>query len=163
MKIIRFTLTCGLLLVPLAQAHDHSKMTMPMPAATPSPNTNKAPLPLSAKNGVIVAVPPSIKETSVFMTLTNTSSMPIKLVGLKSSVAGMTMLMHTVKNGQMLGMTHATSLTVPAKGQLVLNNDGDHLMLQQLKRPLKVGEVLPITLIAADGRTLTVQAKVQKP
>lgn len=101
------------------------------------------------------------------MTLTNPSEQPVILVGLSTPVAGRTMLMHTQRarmtNGrEMLGMVHAERLTVPARGSLVLGPTGDHLMLLNLKRPLKVSETLPITLLTLTGQRVTVSAQVQK-
>lgn len=154
------TLLCAafLTLAPAA-AQNHSGHTMPMPAAKAS----KVPLPVTISGASIVAVPPVIKETSAFMVLKNTSSQPIKLMNVSATVAGSAMLMKTIKNQNMTGMIPAATLTIPAKGTLTLKNDGDHIMLMTLKRPLKVGEVLPIVLTDAAGRSVTVKATVKKP
>lgn len=142
--------------------------TMPMPAqATPAQPkatpTSGAPLPLRASAATVVAVPPGIGETSVFLTLTNTGAQPLKLTGARAEVAGRAMLMNTVKSGAMTGMKMAAALVVPARGQLVLSATGDHLMLMNLKRSLKVGETLKVVLVTGDGRSLTVNATVRKP
>ncbi|MDB5046618.1 MAG: hypothetical protein JWQ08_2668 [Deinococcus sp.] len=121
-------------------------------------------LPLSAQNATIVAVPPGITETSVFMTLRNTGSKPIVLGGVSAAVAAHGMLMITRRDAQgRTGMSEARTLTVPAGRSLTLSATGDHLMLMGLKRPLKVGERLPLTLRTSDGRTLKVLATVRKP
>ncbi|GGL68838.1 hypothetical protein GCM10010840_03700 [Deinococcus aerolatus] len=121
-------------------------------------------LPLKAENATVVAVPPMIKETSVFGTLTNTGKTPVVLSGVSASVADHGMLMVTRKaSGGMQGMSVARTLTVPAGGRLVLSDTGDHLMLMKLKRPLRVGETLTLILSAMDGRTFTFQAAVRKP
>ncbi|WP_291422962.1 copper chaperone PCu(A)C [Deinococcus sp.] len=154
----------------MAQNHNMGSHTMnhamPMPAQTAKPVAQpgvKAVLPLSVQNAVIVAVPPSIKETSAFMTLKNTSGQAVMLSGATATFAGHSMLMHTLKAQNMSGMVAAPVLVVPAHGTLSLKSDGDHVMLSALKRPLKVGEVLPIVLQASDGRTLSVKAAVKKP
>lgn len=137
--------------------------TLPKPTpaqATPSP---RAPLPLRASAATVVAVPPGIKETSVFLILTNTGERPLKITEVRSALAGRTMLMQTVKSGAMTGMKAASALVVPARGQLVLSAAGDHLMLMDLKRALKVGETLTLKLLTGDGRSLMVNATVRKP
>lgn len=161
--------TCAALsLMPVALAqhsgHDMPGHTMPMsmPAQTAAPASSAA-LPLRASGATVVAVPPGIGETSVFLTLTNTSAQPLKITGVRSAVAGRTMLMNTVKSGAMTGMKMAAALVVPARGQLVLSATGDHLMLLDLKRSLKVGETLNLRLLTSDGRSLTVGATVRKP
>ena len=110
-----------------------------------------------------MAVPPSITETSAFLTVKNTGKTAIKLVGVRAGIAGHSMFMKTVKQQNMTGMLPAAGFVVPAGGTLVMKNDGDHVMLMKLKRALKVGEVLPIVLQASDGRTVTIKATVKKP
>lgn len=131
--------------------------------AMPAPQTKAGTLPLKVTGTAVMAVPPSIKDTSAVMTLTNTSKVAIKLTGVSGPLFKHGMLMKTVKSGQMLGMKTTPLLVVPAGGKLVLRHDGDHLMLMGLKRPLKVGEPVTLTLRASDGRTLTVKAAVRKP
>ncbi|UQN06930.1 copper chaperone PCu(A)C [Deinococcus sp. QL22] len=134
------------------------------PLALPTTAPAAARFPLSAQNATIVAVPPSITETSVFMTLRNTGSKPVVLSGVSSAVAAHGMLMVTRRDAQgRTGMSEARTLTVPAGRSLTLSATGDHLMLMGLKRPLKVGERLPLTLRTSDGRSLKIVAVVRKP
>lgn len=154
--------TLGLLGSVSAQhsAHTHSAHTGRTMSA---PQTKAGTLPLKVSGATVMAVPPSIKDTSAVMTLTNTSKGALKLTGVSGAVFQHGMLMKTVKTGQMLGMQMTPLLIVPAGGKLVLKPSGDHLMLMGLKRPLKVGEQVALTLRASDGRTLTVKATVRKP
>lgn len=150
----------------LAQTHGQTHSGHPMSMSMPAPARTGKPaptLPLTVQKATIVAVPPSIGETSAFMTLRNAGKQPIRLVGVSATVAGQAMLMKTVKSANMSGMVGASSLVVPAGGSLTLNSDGDHVMLSGLKRALKPGEVLPLVLTDAAGRQLTVKATVKKP
>ena len=149
----------------LAQhADQHPTPTTPAAGQARAASSRTGTLPLKAVNATVVAVPPMIRETSVFGTLTNTGRTPVVLSGVRASVADHGMLMVTRKaSGGMQGMSVAKTLTVPAGGRLVLSDTGDHLMLTKLKRPLRVGEQLTLTLSAADGRTFTFQATVRKP
>lgn len=150
---------------PTPAAPTTAKATTPKAAAAKAaPAKPAGTLPLRATNATVVAVPPTIRETSVFATLTNTGKTPVVLTGVQASVSGHAMLMVTTKSpGGMLGMQMAETLTVPAGGRLVLSHSGDHVMLMKLRRALKVGERLQLTLSAADGRTYTFQATVKKP
>lgn len=162
----------ALILIPfaLAQHGSHAMSGQAIPSHTtsrPAPAqavpTSSALLPLRAGAATVVAVPPGIKETSVFLILTNTGERPLKITEVRSALAGRTMLMQTVKSGAMTGMKAAPALVVPARGQLVLSAAGDHLMLMDLKRALKVGETLTLKLLTGDGRSLMVNATVRKP
>lgn len=124
--------------------------------------TSTRPLPLKVTGAAVMAVPSSIKDTAAYMTLQNTSAEPIVLVDSEVKVAGESMLMHTVEKNGLMGMIHAEKLVIPARGELTLKHDGDHVMLMKLKRPLVIGEKIEIILKADDGRLFTVWAVVQK-
>ena len=94
---------------------------------------------------------------------TYTSAAPVTLKAVSTPVAGHAMLMVTTKSGAMSGMQAAPTLTVPARGTLKMGHMGDHVMLMDLKRPLKVGEKLTFTLTDTAGRTVQVAATVRKP
>lgn len=127
-------------------------------------SVSRAPLPLTATNARVVAVPPGVTETSVFMTLNNTGGVPLVLTGVQSEVARHGMLMVTRRDARgMTGMKTTATLTVPARGTLTLSESGDHLMLMDLKRPLKVGETLRLRLLMRGGSALDVKAVVRKP
>lgn len=139
-------------------------LAVPITAPVVTVATRPVALPLTAQNATIVAVPPGITETSVFMILQNTGSKPIILSGVTASVAAHGMLMVTRRDAQgRTGMSETRALTVPAGRSLTLSATADHLMLMGLKRPLKVGERLPLTLRTSDGRSLKVVAVVRKP
>lgn len=140
----------------------HTVHSAPRPGAIIQKSAGK--LPLRAVDASVVAVPPVVRETSVFGTLVNTGRTPVVLNAVRASVAEHGMLMVTRKaSGGMQGMSVAETLTVPAGGQLVLSDTGSHLMLMKLRRALTPGETLTLTLSATDGRTFTFQATVRKP
>ncbi|GHF51108.1 hypothetical protein HNQ07_003018 [Deinococcus metalli] len=158
-SVLRTLLALGAVTAPaLAHPAGHS-MPMPAPAAKAA-----TPLPLTVTQARVVAVPPGISDTSVFLTLNNPGAQPVVLTAARSGVAAHAMLMQTVKDARGLtGMKAAPSLTVPARGSLVLDDLGPHVMLMGLTRPLKPGEVVTVILSDRAGRTLTVRATVRKP
>lgn len=58
-------------------------------------------------------------------------------------------------------MRNVKFLEIPARGRLELKPSGKHLMLLSLKRPLREGETIPLTLYFADGTGLELAVKVQ--
>lgn len=161
------SLALAAVLIPAAAIRSQAGQTPAPPAhsahAAPAATLAQR-LPLTVGGASVVAVPPGATETSAGMTLRNSGKTPVVLTAARSNVAGHVMLMTTRRDAQgRVGMSAVGSLTVPAGGQLVLKPGGDHLMLMDLKRPLKPGERVPLLLVAPDGRTLTVSATVRLP
>ena len=159
-------LVLAAVLLPAVAQHTGTAHPAPGTAHTHAANSapSRTPLPLTATKAWIVAVPPGVTETSAFMTLRNTGNSPLILSRVQSGVARHAMLMVTRRDSRGLtGMRTAATLTVPARGTLTLRESGDHLMLMDLKRPLKVGETLRLRLGTRNGRSLDVQAVVRKP
>lgn len=125
---------------------------------------SKSRLPVLVKSGQVIAVPSGIKETTVIATIHNQSNKAIQLNSVRSEIAGHGMLMITTKNKKgMMGMKMVPQLVVPAQGVLKLKTDGDHLMLGMLKRQLRIGEVLKVTIGDTTGREMSFKALVKKP
>jgi periplasmic copper chaperone A len=57
--------------------------------------------------------------------------------------------------------TAVKEVPVPAFSQLDMSAEGVHLAISKLKRPLKTGESIPLSLVIDNGATLTVQAVVK--
>ncbi len=115
----------------------------------------------------IQAVPPTVSDTAAFMTLTNSGKVPLRLVGASTPIAAMVHPMVTTTKGvgshAMMGMKNTSALEVPASGTLVLAPGGNHLMIMGLKRELKPGESVPLTLTIEPGyRQIQVRATVSK-
>lgn len=87
------------------------------------------------------------------------------LVGFSSPVAGVAELHEMSMEGDVMRMRPVPSLSLPAGQVAELKPGGYHLMLMQLKKPLKVGERVPLTLRfkAAGGqsRTLSIRVPIQ--
>src|ERR1700757_1432047 len=101
------------------------------------------------------AVPDVMDTTAVYMVLVNTSSVPAELVGGSTSIAGSVAPMITTKQGegtkQTLGMQGVDSLKIPAHGTLVLEPDGNHLMVMGLKEHPKEGTQVDFTIKLEPG------------
>lgn len=145
--------------VVLAQ-HHHGGGHSPKPSSTPVTQVN-----LTVQSGWIRLTPPTLKDTTVYMTLLNPTAQNLKLIGGASPIAQMVMPMADYKEqkgGQTVqGMRTVEFLSLPAKGRLELAPGGKHLMLMGLKRPLKEGEKIPLTLIFEGNLQASLELTVQ--
>lgn len=100
--------------------------------------------------------------TGGFMNLTATQ--PLTLVGFSTSVAAESELHEMAMDGDVMRMHAVPSLPLPAGQTVELRPgmDGHHLMLMGLKRQLKEGDEVALTLKlrTADGKNLTQEVKV---
>jgi periplasmic copper chaperone A len=128
----------------------------PIQAQTPS---------LKVTQAWIQAVPGTVSDTAAFMTLTNSGKSVLRLVGAATPIAGLVhpMITTTKGKGKMMGMESTPALEIPPGGTLVLAPGGNHLMIMGLKRALKTGETVPLTLkIEPGNQELPVNATVAK-
>lgn len=101
-------------------------------------------------------------QTAAVVGLHITSKKEARMVAVSSPVAEAQM--HTMSmDGGMMKMRQLDSLPLPAGKDVVLGAGGDHLMLVGLKKPLKAGEVVPLTLTVqfADKKTEQVEIKAE--
>ncbi|SIN84682.1 hypothetical protein SAMN05443662_0698 [Sulfurivirga caldicuralii] len=107
------------------------------------------------------AVPPTAAASAAFMVLKNTSDHDTALVGADSDVARVTELhTHIHKNGMMM-MRPVEKIDLPAHKATPLQPGGYHIMLINLKHPLKPGDTVHLTLTFKDGSTKQVTAPVK--
>lgn len=79
-----------------------------------------------------------------------------------SSPAAAEAQMHTMSHDNgMMKMRMVESFSLPAKKEVILGAGGDHLMLINLKKPLKAGDRVPLTLTVqfADKSTETIEVQ----
>jgi len=93
------------------------------------------------------ATPTGASTGAVYLTITNKSHDTDRLLGALSDVADKSQI-HEMKvvNGTMEMREVSGGLPVPAGGSVVLKPGGYHVMLIGLKKPLKAGETIPLTL-----------------
>ncbi|HTD17287.1 MAG TPA: copper chaperone PCu(A)C [Chthoniobacterales bacterium] len=101
------------------------------------------------------AVPDVMDSTAVYMVLVNTSSVPAELVGGSTTIADSVAPMITTKEGeglkQVVGMQGVDALEIPAHGTLVLEPNGNHLMVMGLKEHPKEGTQVDFTIKLEPG------------
>lgn len=97
--------------------------------------------------------------TGSFGTLVNPTGKPINVIAVQAKVSPWGQL-HEVamRDGSMVMQQKAGGFIVPANGTLELKPGGSHLMLMELRNPVKAGDMVSIVLTAADGSRLSYQA-----
>jgi copper(I)-binding protein len=125
------------------------------PAAAPAKPTIERAWARATARGVPV--------TAVYFTIRNPGSRADQVVTL-SSPAGKRAEMHETKmSGGIMQMRQITNATVPARGALVLEPGGTHVMLIGLRSPLAPGAKLPLVLTFRHAGEVQVDAVVLAP
>jgi copper(I)-binding protein len=115
---------------------------------------------VSVKDAWIRATVPAAKATGAFMQLQ--SARDARLIEVRSSAAGIAEIHEMSMTGQMMKMHAIDGLDLPAGKPVDLASGGYHLMLQDLKRQLKDGDKVPLTLVVQykDKKTETIAIEV---
>ena len=108
----------------------------------------------------IRATAPGVKIAAGYLTVHNKSSAPDRLVGGASPVAARVETHVHIKDGDILRMREVKGYDLPAKGTLELKPGGAHLMLIDVKEPLKEGDSVPVTLRFERAGEMTVKFAV---
>ena len=117
---------------------------------------------VSVENPYVRLVPPSAQTTGAFMVIRNNGDKDVKVLKADNPVSTVTELHTHLNEGGVMKMRQVPAIDIKAKGEAVLQPGGLHVMLIDLKAPLKEGDVVPITLNFDDGSSKKVEAKVQK-
>ena len=83
------------------------------------------------------ATPPGAKIAAGYMTIRNNSGTADRLVGASSPLAAKVETHITKREGDVMKMREVEGYKVPAHGSYELRPGGAHLMLVDIKRPLK--------------------------
>ena len=105
----------------------------------------------------------SVKTGAAFMVVKNSGATDDALVGAKSPVAARAELHTHIQDGDVMRMRQVSSIDVPAGGTVSLQPGGLHIMLIDLKEPLRPGETFPLTLTFAKAGTVAVYVPVKSP
>ncbi|MFC2749930.1 MAG: copper chaperone PCu(A)C [Campylobacter sp.] len=109
------------------------------------------------------ATPPGAKNTALFFNVKNNTDKPVKLIG-ASSPAAATGEIHTHKEVDgMKKMVQIDSIEVAPESTVSLKPGGLHVMLMDIKAPIKEGDKLDATLEFDNGQKLELKDIVAKP
>jgi copper(I)-binding protein len=116
---------------------------------------------VSAEQPWTRATPPGAKTGAGFMQLKNAGAAD-RVVGASSPVAGRVEMHITVREGDVMKMREVKGFDIPANGSFALKPGGAHLMLMDLKRPIKKGEKVPLTLKLEKGGELKLELTAEE-
>ena len=116
---------------------------------------------VTVKDPWIRATVPAAKSTGAFMQLQ--SAQDARLVEVRSSVAGIVEIHEMKMDGQLMKMHAVDGVDLPAGKPVALASGGYHVMLMDLKRQLKDGEQVPVTLVIQRKGKKAETVEVQVP
>jgi len=113
---------------------------------------------IEVKDPWVRLVPPNAKSTAAYMKIENKGTEADRLVDASNNVSKITELHETVEGK----MRRVKAIEVPAGKTVELKPGGLHVMLINLKEPLKEGQTVEITLKFEKSGEIKVQAPVRK-
>jgi copper(I)-binding protein len=119
-------------------------------AATAAQAQSATPAPLAVEGAWARATVQGQMGTGAFMRLT--AREPLSLVGASSPAAGVTEVHEMKMEGDVMRMRPVPALDLPAGKPVELKPGAHHLMLMELKAPLKAGAEVPVTLLLRDAK-----------
>jgi len=108
------------------------------------------------------ATPPGARTGAVFFTVDNASKEADRLLRASTPIAAGVVLHQMALEDGVMKMRAVPSVEVRAGGRLELKPNGYHLMLLDLKQPLKIGEKFPLTLTFEDAGTVLISVWVEE-
>jgi len=109
------------------------------------------------------ATVPQQKSAGVFMRVQSAAA--VRLVGVSTPVAGRAEIHEMAMENNTMRMRQVDAVELPAGASVNLVSGGYHVMFFDLKRQLKEGETVPVTLVVQDAAkkrsSVTVEAQVR--
>ena len=109
----------------------------------------------------VQAAPPNVKVLAAYLEIKNNGEKPQLLVNVSSPAFDQVGIHRTVMHGNMAHMEHLKELTIPPHASVTLKPGGLHFMLMEAKKPLRVGDSVPMTLTFKNGAKVAVTATVR--
>jgi copper(I)-binding protein len=98
---------------------------------------------------------------AVYVTLRNGGSSPDVLLGATSDAAEHVELHETIRDGDVMRMRPVAKLEIPAGAALEMKPGGLHIMLINLKRELRPGDRVPVTLTFEHAGPVSLEVQVR--
>lgn len=123
----------------------------------------------SVSHGPLKIERPWARETAsmaraggAFMTIENTGDMPDKLLRASTPAAARTEVHTVIMDGNVMRMREVPAIELAPRSKTELKPGGYHVMLMELKAPLKAGDSVPLTLVFEKAGTVTINVVVEK-
>jgi len=125
----------------------HRRFLLLTALAIPAVAVAQGTSPLRIEQPFARATAPTARAGGAYMTIVNSGATADRLLRAESSVAARTELHTVIKEGDVMRMREVPGIDVPANGKAMLAPGGFHVMLMELKAPLKAGDTAAITLV----------------
>ncbi|WP_455231259.1 copper chaperone PCu(A)C [Geopseudomonas aromaticivorans] len=106
-------------------------------------------------------LPPNAPAGAAYFTLHNQGTQADRLIGTSTSRAQKSELHTHVQQNGLMKMQQIPAVDIPAKGEVVFQPGGNHVMLFGLGKPLTAGEQFPLTLEFEKAGKVEVQVEVK--
>ena len=108
-----------------------------------------------------VRATPGVDIAAAYMTLRNAGPASVTVTGVESPTAGHAMIHETKIEAGLSRMRPHEQLAIAPGATIKLQPGGLHVMMHDLKRPLTVGEKVPLVIALSGGATVTAAATVR--
>jgi copper(I)-binding protein len=115
---------------------------------------------LDIKQPFARATPPGAKAAGVFMTIENKGKDADRLVSASSPAAGMAQIHEMKMDGGVMQMREINGLEIKPGATVELKPGGYHVMLMDLKQPLRQGDTVALTLKFEKAGSVDVKASI---
>jgi copper(I)-binding protein len=105
---------------------------------------------------------PGRASTAAYAVFENRGTSEVQIVAATADVARIGEIHEMVRSGDVMRMAPVRSLTVPPRGKVELRPGGLHVMLFDLKKPIKEGDTVTLTFETSSGATVQAAAAVRK-
>ncbi len=109
----------------------------------------------------VQAAPPSVTVLAAYLEIKNNGEKPRTLINVSSPAFEQVGIHRSVMHGNMAHMEQLKELTIPPRASVALSPGGLHLMLMDAKKPLNIGDQVPLTLNFKSGEKVVVTAIVR--
>ena len=109
----------------------------------------------------VQAAPPNSKVLAAYLEIKNNGEKAQILINISSPAFDQVEAHQSVMHGNMVHMEHQKELTIPPHASVTLKPGGMHFMLMNAKKPLHVGDPVPMTLTFKNGGKAAFTATVR--
>lgn len=134
-----------------------------LPAAlAQQPSENPRPGALTVSGAWARTTPPNARTGAAYLSISNPGGEPDRLIAAASPAASQAELHTHVMEGGVARMRQLQAIDVPAGGRVEFAPGGLHVMLIDLKGPLRDGTHFPLTLRFARAGEVTIEVPISR-
>lgn len=116
---------------------------------------------LRVSNPFTRATPPGARVAGAFMTIVNQGKEADRLVGISSPAAGLVEMHEMAMDAGVMKMRAVKEIELKPGATVELRPGGYHVMLEDLKAPLKQGDEIPLLLHFEKAGTVQIKVSVE--